>query len=56
MLLKIIGAIILVWVAFTVLGMVFKVLGFLLVAAAVVTVGAIGYAAVKGGSERKQIR
>ncbi len=56
MLLKIIGAIIVVWVAFAVLGFVFKALGVLLVAAAVVTVGAIGYSAVKGGSSRKQIR
>ena len=56
MLLKIIGAIIVVWVAFAVLGLVFKVLGLLLVAAAVVTVGAIGYSAVKGAANRKQIR
>ena len=56
MLLKIIGAIIVIWVAFAVIGLVFKVLGFLLVAAVVVTVGAIGYSAIKGGSNRKQIR
>ena len=56
MLLKIIGAIIVIWVAFAVIGLVFKVLGFLLVAAAVVTIGAIGYSAIKGGSDRKQIR
>ena len=56
MLLKIIGAIVVVWVAFTVLGIVFKALSFLLIAAAVVTVGAIGYSAIKGGSSRKQIR
>ncbi len=56
MLLKIIGAVIVIWVAFAVLGFVFKVLGFLLVAAAVVTVGAIGYGAIKSGSDRKQIR
>lgn len=56
MLLKIIGAIIAIWLVFTVIGLVFKALGFLLVAAAVVTVGAIGYAAVKGRAERKQIR
>jgi hypothetical protein len=55
MLLKIIGAIIVIWVAFAVLGLVFKVLGVLLVAAAVVTVGAIGYSAIKGAN-RKQIR
>lgn len=56
MLLKIIGAIIAIWLVFTVIGLVFKVLGFLLVAAAVVTVGAIGYSAVKGAAQRKQIR
>ncbi|MGB3442953.1 MAG: hypothetical protein WBA97_29780 [Actinophytocola sp.] len=56
LLVKIIGAIIVIWVAFAVIGAVFKVLGFLLVAAAVVTVGAIGYSAIKGGSDRKRIR
>jgi hypothetical protein len=56
MLLKIIGAIIVIWVAFTLIGLVFKALGFLLVAAVVVTIGAIGYGALKGGSEKKQIR
>jgi hypothetical protein len=56
MLLKIIGAIIVIWAAFWIIGAVFKVLGFLLVAAAVFTVGAIGYAAIKAGSNRKQIR
>jgi uncharacterized membrane protein len=56
MLLKIIGAIIVIWVAFAVLGFVFKVLGTLLIVGAVITVGALGYAAIKGGSSRKQIR
>jgi uncharacterized membrane protein len=56
MLLKIIGAIIVIWVAFAVIGFVVKAVGFLLIAAAVVTVGVIGYNAVKGSSERKQIR
>jgi hypothetical protein len=56
MLLKIIGAIIVIWVAFTVIGFVLKAVGFLLIAAAVVTLGAVGYAALKGGSQRKQIR
>ncbi|WP_198943021.1 hypothetical protein [Actinophytocola xanthii] len=56
MLLKIIGAIIVIWVAFSVLGFVFEVLGTLLVVAAVLTVGALGYAAVKGSAQRKQIR
>ncbi|MGH3759530.1 hypothetical protein [Actinophytocola sp.] len=56
MLLKIIGAIVVIWLAFAVLGVVFKVLGTLLVIGAVITVGAIGYAAIKGASNRKQIR
>lgn len=56
MLLKIIGAIIIIWVAFTVIGFVFKAIGALLVVAAIATVAAIGYAAIKGGKERKQIR
>jgi hypothetical protein len=55
MLLKIIGAIIVIWAAFWIIGAVFKVLGFLLIAAAVVSLGAIGYAAIKGAG-RKQIR
>ena len=56
MLLKIIGAIIVIWVAFAVIGFVLKAVGFLLVAAAVVTLGVVGYNAIKGGSERRQIR
>jgi hypothetical protein len=56
MLLKIIGAIIVIWIAFAVIGFLFKALTFLLVAAAVVTLGVVGYNAIKGGSERKQIR
>jgi len=56
MVLKIIGAIIVIWVAFTVIGLVFKILTGLLIAGAVITLGAVGYAAVKGGSKRKQIR
>ncbi|MFL6143399.1 MAG: hypothetical protein ACJ72N_16230 [Labedaea sp.] len=56
MLLKIIGAIILIWVAFMVLGFVFKVLGTLLVAAVVVTLGAVTYGAIKGRAGRRQIR
>jgi len=56
MLLKIIGAIIVIWVAFAVIGFVLKAVGFLLIAAAVVTIGAIGYTAIKGSSNRRQIR
>ena len=55
MLLKIIGAIILIWVGFIVIGAVFKIIGTLLIIAAIATVGAVGYAAVKGRSQ-KQIR
>lgn len=55
-LLKIAGAILVIWAAFWIIGMVFKVVGFLLVAAAVVTVGYVGYKAVTAGSSRKQIR
>ncbi|HEV2782009.1 MAG TPA: hypothetical protein VGX25_21680 [Actinophytocola sp.] len=56
MLLKIIGAIIVIWLAFAVLGWIFKVLGTLLVVAAVVTLIGIGYAALKGKSGQRQIR
>jgi hypothetical protein len=57
MLLKIIGAIIVIWVAFAVLGFVFKaVLTLLIVGAVVAVVGGVGYALVKGRADRKQIR
>jgi hypothetical protein len=56
MLLKIIGAIIVIWLAFTVLGFVLKALGTLLLIAAVVTVIGVGYAAIKGRSGQRQIR
>jgi hypothetical protein len=55
MLLKIIGAIIVIWVAFTVIGFVFKALGTLLLIAGAITLGAIGYAAIKGAAQRRQI-
>jgi hypothetical protein len=57
MLLKIIGAIIVIWLAFAVLGFVFKaVLTLVVVGAIVAVVGGAGYALVKGVSNRKQIR
>jgi hypothetical protein len=56
LLLKIIGALVLVWVAFIVLGAVFKIIGTLLVIGAIVTIGAVGYAAIKGRSGQRQIR
>lgn len=52
-LLKIIAAIVVIWVAFAVLGVVFKILGTLLVIAAIGTLGAVGYAAIKGRSQRQ---
>jgi hypothetical protein len=55
-LLKIAGAILVIWAAFWIIGAIFKVVGFLLVAAAVVTVGYVGYKAIQAGSSRKQIR
>lgn len=55
MVLKVIGAVIVIWLAFSVLGAILGILKFLLIAAGVVTIGAIGYGAIKGGS-RKQIR
>jgi hypothetical protein len=56
MLLKIIGAIIVIWLVFTVIGWIFKALGTLLIVAAVVTVIGLGYAAIKGRSGQRQIR
>jgi hypothetical protein len=52
---KIVAALIVVWLAFTVIGAVFKVLGTLLVIAAIVTVVGVGYTAIKGRATRKQI-
>jgi hypothetical protein len=54
--LKIIGAVILIWVAFSLIGFIFKAVVWLLVAAAVVSIGAIAYGAVKGKADRRQIR
>lgn len=57
MLLKVLGAIIVIWVAFAVLGFVFKaVLTLVIVGAVVAVVGGVGYAMVKGNGDRKQIR
>ncbi|WP_026423436.1 hypothetical protein [Actinokineospora inagensis] len=55
MVIRIIGAIIVIWLAFTLIGVVFKVLGTLLVVAAVATLGVAAYGAIKGRSHR-QIR
>jgi hypothetical protein len=56
MVLKIIGAIIVIWVAFSVLGFVFKALGTLLVIAAIATAGMVAYGAIKGRNGQKHIR
>jgi hypothetical protein len=51
--LKVIGAIIVIWAAFWIIGAVFKILGTLLVIAAIATLGAVGYAAIKGRSQKQ---
>lgn len=51
--LKVIGAIIVIWAAFWIIGAVFEILGTLLVIAAIATLGAVGYAAIKGRSQRQ---
>ena len=56
MVLKIIGAIIVVWIALSVIGFVFKALVAMLVVAAVATVGVAAYGAIKGKKDYKQIR
>lgn len=57
MLLKVLGAIIVIWVAFAVIGFVFEaVLTLMIVGAVVAVVGGVGYAMVKGKGDRKQIR
>ena len=53
MLLKILGIALLVWIALSVLGAVFKFLGTALVIGAIVFVGAAAYTAVKGRSRRQ---
>jgi hypothetical protein len=52
--LKIVIAIVVIWLAFGLIGAILKAVVGLLIAAAVVTViGAIGYAAIKGRSSRQ---
>jgi hypothetical protein len=55
-LLKIAGAILVIWAAFWIIGLVLKAVGWLLVAAAVVTIGYVGVKAISAGSNRRQIR
>jgi hypothetical protein len=52
MVLKVLGGVLLVWLAFTALGAIFKFLTWALVIGAVVFVGAAAYSAVKGRSRR----
>ncbi|MFC0115472.1 hypothetical protein [Kibdelosporangium aridum] len=52
MLVKIIGAIVLIWLAFMVLGWILSAFKWVLIIAAVATVGALAYGAIK----RSQIR
>lgn len=55
--LKVVGALVVIWLAFSVIGFLVKAVVTLLIVAAVVTVvGAIGYAAIKGRSGQRQIR
>ncbi|WP_018686672.1 hypothetical protein [Actinokineospora enzanensis] len=56
MLVKIIGAIIVIWLAFSVLSFLVKGVVVLLVVAAVATLGVAAYGAIKGGSRNRQIR
>jgi hypothetical protein len=52
MVLKVLGVVLLVWLAFTLLGAIFEFLTWALVIGAVVFVGAAAYTAVKGRSRR----
>ncbi|TCP54170.1 hypothetical protein EV191_103211 [Tamaricihabitans halophyticus] len=58
MILKIIGAVIAIWLAFALLGVLFSALKVLLIVAGVVTIGVLGYGAIKtiSGGSQKQIR
>lgn len=52
MVLKVLGGVLLVWLALTVLGALFKFLTWALVIGAIVFVGAAAYTAVKGRNRR----
>ncbi|MCG8919692.1 hypothetical protein L6E12_28350 [Actinokineospora sp. PR83] len=56
MVVKIIGAIIVIWIAFSLIGFLFKAIGTLLIVAAVATVGVLAYGAIKGKVGGGQIR
>ncbi len=56
MVLKIIGAVIVIWLAFSLIGFLFKAVGTLLIIAAVASLGVVAYGAIKGKMANKQIR
>lgn len=56
MLLKIIGGLLAIWIAVAVISFVFKAVLALVVIAGILTVAAVGYSAIKGGKERRQLR
>lgn len=55
MIIKIIGAVLAIWLAFWLIGVLFKAVVWLLVAAAILTVGAAAYGAIKGKADRPRI-
>jgi len=55
MVLKVLGAALLIFLALSLVGAVFKFLGIALVVGAVVLVGAAGYSALRGATRRKQL-
>ena len=56
MFLRVIGALLVIWLAFTVLGFVLKGLVILAVIGAIAFIGTAGYAAIKNRSSQKRLR
>lgn len=56
MLLKIIGALVAIWLVFMVLGFVLKAIGTLVIIGIIATAGVVGYNAIKGRQAKRQIR
>jgi hypothetical protein len=56
MLLRVIGALLVIWLAFMVLGFVIKGLVILAVIGAIAFIGTAGYAAIKNRSSQKRLR
>lgn len=54
--LKVVVGLIAIWIAFMVIGWVLKAVVTLAIIGAVVTVGVVGYNAIKGSSQKRQIR